>query len=130
MRPTKEIERCLAYIPPGLRDSVLELRNIIQALAPGVTEVIQRKGFTYYYKERGGPVSAGVCQIALYPDHIRLAFIHGAFLPDPQGLLKGSEQYKRHVVLVSFEEAPWEALSELIRASARFDPREVGGGEL
>lgn len=127
MRPTKEIERCLAYIPPGLRDSVLELRNIIHALAPGVTEVIQRKGFTYYYKERGGPVSAGVCQIGLYPDHVRLAFIHGAFLPDPQGLLRGSEKYKRHVVLVSFEEAPWEALTELIRASARFDPKKIGG---
>jgi hypothetical protein len=125
MRPTKEIERCLAYIPPGLRDVVLELRNIIQAAAPTVTEEIQRQGFTYYYKERGGPVSAGVCQIGLSSQAIRLAFIHGAFLPDPEGLLRGREKYKRYIELDSYEQAPWEALAELIKASARFDPREI-----
>jgi hypothetical protein len=55
--------------------------------------------------------------------HVQLAFIHGSFLPDPHGLLQGNTQYKRFVRIYSYEEAPWEALKELIQASSRFDPR-------
>ena len=91
-RPTREIELCLQYLPAELRDIVLELRSLIVSVAPTAKEVIQRKGFTYYDEDRGGPVSAGICQIALQSDHIRLAFVHGAFLPDPQGLLEGNEK--------------------------------------
>ncbi len=84
-----------------LQDIILELRNIIVAVAPGVTEKGHSRGFSYYYKERGGPVSAGVCQIIIFEDHIRLAFIHGGFLPDPKHLLEGETLYKRNVRLYS-----------------------------
>ena len=83
MQPTRDMEIYLAHLSPELRDIVFELRSIIVTLAPTATETIHRKGFSYYYAERGGPVSAGICQINLHGDHIRLAFIHGAFLPDP-----------------------------------------------
>lgn len=123
LRPTAEVELCLQRTPPELRDLVLELRSLILAVAPDITERIQRRGFTYYQAARGGPVSAGLCQIGLENDHIRLAFVHGAFLPDPKGLLEGPAAYKRFVRLASFEQAPWEDLRDLLAASARFDPR-------
>src|SRR5512137_2598528 len=114
MQSTRDIEIYLAHLPTELQDIVLELRDIIASVAPTATETIHRKGFTYYYAERGGPVSAGVCQINLQRDHIRLAFIHGAFLPDPKGLLEGDRLYKRYVKLYSFERAPWDDLQNLI----------------
>ncbi len=122
MRPTREIELCLQYMPAGLRDIVLELRSLVVSVAPTATEVIHRKGFTYYDEDRGGPVSAGICQIGLQPDHVRLAFVHGAFLPDPQHLLEGDEKAKRYVKLFSYDQAPWDDLKALIIASAQFDP--------
>ena len=122
MRPTHEIELCLQYISTEFKDIVLELRSIIVSVAPTATEVIHRKGFTYYDAKRGGPVSAGICQIGFQSDHIRLAFIHGAFLPDPKGLLEGTEKYKRFVKLYSYAQAPWEDLKALIIASVHFDP--------
>ena len=125
MQPTRDIEIYLAYLPPELRDIVLELRSIIASIAPTATETIRRRGFTYYHAERGGPVSAGICQIDLQRDHIRLAFIHGAFLPDPQGLLEGDRLNKRYVKIYSFDQAPWDDLQELIAASAHFDPRSI-----
>jgi hypothetical protein len=125
MQPTRDIEIYLAHLPIELQDIVLELRNIIASVAPGATETIHRKGFSYYYAERGGPVSAGICQINLQDDHIRLAFIHGSFLPDPQGLLKGDQRYKRYVKIASFDQAPWDDLRNLITASAHFDPRSI-----
>ena len=125
MQPTRDIELYLAHLAPDLRDIVFELRGIIAAIAPTATETLHRHGLTYYHAERGGPVSAGICQIGLQRDHIRLAFIHGAFLPDPQGLLEGDRLYKRYVKIYSFDQAPWDDVQELITASANFDPRSI-----
>ncbi len=127
MQPTRDVEtyltRMAPYLPAELRDIVFELRSIVATIAPTATETLHRHGFTYYYAERGGPVSAGICQINLERDHIRLAFIHGAFLPDPKGLLQGDRLAKRYVKITSFDRAPWEDLQDLIMASAHFDPR-------
>jgi hypothetical protein len=125
MLPSRSLDRFLQQTPPHLQDIVIELRNIIASVAPGATETVLWKGLSYYFKERGGPVSAGVCQIGIHEDHIRLAFIHGAFLPDPKGLLEGDSQYKRFVRIQSYEDAPWEDLKELIAASSHFDPRSL-----
>ncbi len=129
MQPTRDIEVYLTHasphLSPDLRDIVFELRSIIVSIAPTATETLHRKGLTYYYAERGGPVSAGICQINLERNHIRLAFIHGAFLPDPKGLLRGDRLYKRYVKITSFDQAPWDDLQALIAASAKFDPRSL-----
>jgi hypothetical protein len=125
MLPERYIEKYLQQVPAELRDIVLEIRNLVACVAPSATESQHGRGFSYYYKERGGPVSAGICQIGIYSDHIRLGFIHGAFLPDPQGLLVGKPKYKKHVRIYHFEEAPWEYLKQLIIASSRFDPYTI-----
>lgn len=125
MFPSHAIEQYLEFTPPELADIVRELRNLVAEIAPQATERLHSRGLTYFDAARGGPVSAGICQIAIYPDHVRLALIHGAFLPDPLGLLQseGERLAKRFVRLTSYEAAPWEALRDLIAASARYDPR-------
>ena len=123
MQPTRDIEHYLAHLPIELQDIVLELRNIIATIAPTATETRHRKGFSYYYAEHGGPVSAGICQILIIRDHIELAFIHGAFLPDPKKLLEGKSHYKKFVRISSYDEAPWDDLKKLIAASFHFDLR-------
>ncbi len=122
MLPERFIEKHLQYVSPELRDIVLEIRNIVASIAPGATERQHSRGFSYYHKERGGPVSAGICQIGIFRDHVRLGFIHGAFLPDPQGLLVGEPKYKKHIRLYHYNEVPWDYLRQLISASSRFDP--------
>ena len=128
MQATRDFELCLTQLAPyltaDLRDIVFELRSLVVASAPTATETMHRKGFSYYYAERGGPVSAGICQINLHGDHIRLAFNHGAFLPDPKGLLCGDDRLvKRYVKIAAFDQAPWDDLQNLIAAAAQFDPR-------
>src|SRR5512137_824396 len=103
------IEKYLEHFPPELHDIVWELRNIVASVAPAATEVARRNGLTYFHQQRGGPVSAGICQIIICSNSIRLAFIHGAFLPDPESLLAGDRKYKRYVRIDSYEQAPWEA---------------------
>ena len=125
MLPFHQIESFLQHTPPHLQDIVLELRNIIASVAPDAAEVVRWGGLSYFHEGRGGLVSAGICQIGIGGDHIRLDFIHGAFLPDPHRLLHGTQKVKRFVRIESYEDAPWESIRELITASAKFDPRSL-----
>jgi len=112
-------------MPVNLQDIVLELRNVIVSVAPDAVEVIRWGGLSYFHEGRGGVVSAGICQIGIHKDHIRLAFIHGAFLPEPRKLFEGTQKYKRYIRLTSYDEAPWDYLEQLIGAASQFDPRTL-----
>ena len=125
MLPIHEIESFLIRIPIDLQDIVLELRNIIASVAPDAVEVIRWGGISYFHEGRGGIVSAGICQIGLKEDYIRLDFIHGIFLSDPKHLLEGTQKVKRFVKIRSFNEAPWDDLKQLIEESSRFNPRTL-----
>ena len=128
MLPFHQVETFLQHTPVQLQDIVLELRNIIVSIAPDAVEVVRWGGLSYFHEGRGGIVSAGICQIGIHEDYVRLDFIHGAFLPDPHHLLHGTQKAKRFVRIETYEDAPWEYLKELITASAKFDPRSLASG--
>ncbi len=125
MLPFHHIETFLQHTPLYLQEIVLELRNIIASVAPDATEVIRWGGLSYFHEGRGGIVSAGICQIEIRKEHVRLAFIHGAFLPDPRKLLHGTQKYKRFTKIDSYDNAPWDDLKELISSASKFDPRSI-----
>jgi hypothetical protein len=123
MLPIREIETFLQQAPPRFQEIVLELRNIIASVAPDSNEVVRWGGLSYFHKGGGGFVSAGICQIRIHSDHVRLAVIHGAFIADPYHLFEGIQKYKRFVRIESYDSAPWESLKKLIISASRFDPR-------
>lgn len=120
-----EIETFIQHTPASLQDIVFELRNLIASVAPDAVEVIRWGGLSYFHAAGGGLVSAGICQIGLHSDHVRLAFIHGAFLPEPRGLFEGTQKYKRFIRLTSFEDVPWDYLKQLIAEASKFNPRAL-----
>ena len=122
MLPNRYIEQVLQRARPDFQEIALELRNIIVSVAPTAIETALWKGLSYYHAERGGPVSAGICQISVHEDHVRLGFVHGAFLPDPRSLLEGDRKAKRFLRITSYDSAPWDYIEELITASSKFDP--------
>lgn len=125
MLPIHEITTFLQHSPAHLQDIVLELRNIIASTAPDAVEAIRWGGLSYFHEGRGGIVSAGICQIGIHKNHIRLAFIHGAFLPEPRKLFEGTQKYKRYIRIETYDDAPWDYLEQLIDAASRFDPRTL-----
>ena len=125
MLPIHQVELFLERTPAHLQEIVLELRNVIVSVAPDAVEVVRWGGLSYFHAGGGGIVSAGICQIGIHTDHIRLAFIHGAFIPDPRNLFEGTQKYKRFVRIQSYDEAPWDYLKQLILVSSQFDPRSV-----
>lgn len=122
MLPYHAIEGFLKFTSPALSEIVLELRNIVSEIAPDAIEDIRKGGLVYYFGS-GGPVSAGICGIGIKPDHIRLYFTHGAFIPDRSHLLRGSGKAMRYLRLTNFDSVPWEEIRKLIKDHADFDPR-------
>jgi hypothetical protein len=125
-RSYTEIERFLSFTPLGVKEIALELRNLIAAACPQATERILWGGLSYHDPAKGGPVKGAICQIELKKDHVRLGFIHGARLNDPDSLLSGRRLSKRYVLVNSYEDAPWEAISALIQEAAGLDPLTFG----
>jgi len=125
---TLEIERFLSAKPACLRDIALELRNLVAVAAPEASERISWGGLNYFDSRRGGPVRAAICQIEVHADHVRLSFIHGIHLDDPDRLLVGDRLSKRYIRIDSYDEAQWDAYKRLIEAAARFDPAAVAHG--
>jgi hypothetical protein len=125
MLSLREIELFLRRTPGPLQDIVWELRNLIASVGPDTEEVIRWGGLSYFHAGGGGVVSAGICQIAIEKDHVRLAFIHGAFLSEPRGLFEGTQKYKRYIRLKSYDDAPWDYLRALIETASKFDPRAL-----
>jgi len=116
------LEGQLRHLPQDWLDTIIEVRNIVSGVCPQAVERLDRNGITYYDAERGGPVRAGICQVFYGEDHLRLAFIHGVFMPDPAHLLQGDTYPKRYVKLGPYNAIPWDDVTALITAHAAFDP--------
>lgn len=132
--PYAEVERFLSFTRPDLRDIALELRNLVSSACPTATERILWGGLSYHNSEKGGPGKGAICQIELASNHVRISFIHGVRLRDPDALLGGDRLSKRYVAVDSYARAPWDAIHRLIEEAAELDPSDFGplpsvGGE-
>ena len=124
-RSLSEVERILQFKHRELVDIALELRNIVVKVTPSATERINFRGLTYYDLKKGGPVKGGICGIEIRDTCVRLSFIHGVFLDDPNSLLEGDRLYKRYYEISSYDDALWDDIEKLIVASARFDCTKI-----
>lgn len=121
-----EVEGFLAFKRPELRDIALELRNIVSSVCPAASEKILWGGLSYHNPTKGGPVKGAICQIGVTMDQVRISFIHGARLSDPDSLLTGNQLSKRYLAIESYEQAPWDAIRSLIEEAADLDPSNFG----
>jgi len=93
----------------------------VARVTPSATERISSRGFTFYDADKGGTITGGICFVDIQDDHVRLRFGLGAFLDDPQSLLKGDRLYMRYLDIPSFDDAPWTDIEALIQESANLD---------
>jgi hypothetical protein len=75
--------------------------------------------------------SDAIVSLAIYPGWVNLYFLHGAALPDLDGLLKGGGNQGRYIRLNSAEEIGAPGIAELLRealARAKTPLPETGKG--
>jgi hypothetical protein len=117
-----EVEHFLSFTPPEVRDIVVELRSLVSSVCPNATERILWGGLSYHDSVKGGPVKGAICQIQLDRNHVRISFIHGVRLRDPDSLLEGDQLSKRYLPILSYDRAPWDTIRGFIEEAAALDP--------
>ena len=113
------IRDLLALQSPGARRTFRELRRLILTVAPGADETIAFGCPCYSRPGRFfGVIGGNICLIELPRRRplIALSFLHGASLPDPRGLLRGSAKSKRYILIPDLAAA--RRALPLIRAAA------------
>lgn len=116
------IAEVLAECPDDVCDLTLELREFVRSVVPEARETVRWEGLFYTRPGEDGFVKADVCRIAPREDGVHLGFVHGALLPDPDGLLKGDRKYMRYVKLHTAGDIRCGPLRKLLRASFKFRP--------
>ena len=117
-----ELAEFLSRCDGDRADTVLALREMILAELPQVHEAIRFHSLCYFKPDRPfGAIGGHVCMISVRHGGIDLGFIHGAFLADPQGLLKGTAKSKRCIRIESSAAARRPALRALIRRAHAYE---------
>jgi hypothetical protein len=100
---------------------VTALREMVLTQAPGASEALRFGALSYFLAGRPfASIGGNICMIEIKPDgSVRLSFIHGAELDDPDRLLLGSGKAKRYLLIGSPRDARRPAVRALVRAAAR-----------
>ena len=118
-----DIAKLLNDCPNELCDLALELREFVLEVAPELAETIAFHSLCYFKPGRPyGVIGGHVCGIGARDGCLHLGFIHGASLPDPDGLLQGTGKAKRHIELRSPKDIRRRAFKKLIHAAIAHEP--------
>jgi len=103
-----------AYINglPGWQQEVCrELRDVIHAADPDVTETIKRTRQPYFV------LDGNVCALLAAKDHVNLFLYDGAIVPDPDGIITAGQENKtaRTVAVRNGEKINRRALTAMLR---------------
>ena len=82
-----------------------ELRELVHAADPGVTETIKRTRLPYFV------LDGNVCALLAAKDHVNLFLYDGAIVPDPDGIITAGHDNKTARTVAVYE-------GETINASA------------
>ncbi len=107
-------EDILSSQPPPVASLANRLRAIIAEAVPEAKETAYPGWRAIGYRH---PKSGYFCGIFPLGDHVKLYFEYGAFLPDPNGMLKGATKQTRYVVIRSAKDIKIAPLKRLMEAA-------------
>lgn len=119
-----EVQALLDGMGATPRSIVLALRGVVLRTVPHAMESVVWSSLSYHRPEVGGRVKGAICQIVAKRGQVRLDFIHGKWLNDPDCLLQGNGVSKRYVVLDSVADAERPEIVAWIRQAAALDPKQ------
>jgi hypothetical protein len=115
------VDAYLATLPDWQARLGQDLRDLIHAAVPDVTETIKRTVRPYFVHH------GNICAFLATKDHFNLFLYDGAIVPDPDGIITGGHDNTtaRTVAFWPDDEIPREALTTMLRRIAANN--EAGG---
>jgi len=105
------------YAPP-IRQLALRVRDLVlREIAPSHENIYDAYSAVAMGYGTSDRLKDGICHVAVYAKHVNLGLNHGARLPDPHGVLKGSGNRIRHITITSIEDLERPAVRECLQAA-------------
>jgi hypothetical protein len=125
--PERQLAGFIARFSPEVARVAKAARARVRKLLPNAFELVYDNynalALAYGPSERTSEV---VLSIALYPRWVSLFFARGATLADPSGVLRGSGNQMRHVVLDRIEVLDSGPVLALIETAVATHPKSFG----
>lgn len=108
------IAEFLAGYPPQVQTVSREICAMVRRAMPGAHEIVYatQNHIGYGTSESRRDL---VCYVCPLRDYVRLGFMYGTSLDDPERLLVGEGVRLRHIKIRSLEEARRPAIEDLVR---------------
>ena len=127
LTPERQLATFIAKFSPEVARVAKAARTRVRKLLPSAFELVYDNynalALAYGPSDRTSEV---VLSIALYPRWVSLFFARGAKLPDPSGVLRGSGNQMRHVVLERIELLDSGPVRTLIQTAVATHPKPFG----
>ncbi len=107
------IEAFLAGYSPEVQAISRKLRTMVKSTLPQAYEILvaNHNYIGYAYNES---IGVRICYVCPMKDYVRLGFMFGTHLADPEQLLEGTGKRMRHVKVKSVKDANHPALERLV----------------
>jgi hypothetical protein len=134
LTPAEQLDGFIDAYAPEIAGRTREVLAAMRRRLPRAVEMVYDGyaalaiGFGETDKASDAPFS-----IAVYPRWVNLCFLHGAGLPDPEGLLRGEGKQVRTIRLDDANDLDAPALRALMAAAlecAAWEPRGKGPGPM
>jgi hypothetical protein len=107
------VDAYIASLPPWQQDVCRDLRELIHAAHPGISETVKRSVRPYFVSD------GNVCAILAAKDHVNL-FLYDPTVPDPEGVINQGHGNATARAIQIYEGQPInrKAIIEIVRAIA------------
>jgi hypothetical protein len=86
--PDPRVDAYIEGLPGWQQDICREVRDLVHAADPEVTETIKRSTRPYFV------LLGNVCALLAAKDHVNVFLYDGAIVPDPEGIITGGHDNK------------------------------------
>lgn len=114
--PANPVEHFLTHFPAPVSALAAAARVLIRDVMPAVVEMVDEPAHMLGYG-LDRTYKGAVCGIVLYSAYINIMLAHGASLPDPHGLLRGTGKKARHLRIAAVEQLSAPGVRELLQAA-------------
>jgi hypothetical protein len=110
------IETFLAGYSPEVQASSRKLRAMVKSAMPQAQEILVAR-HNYIGYSFSASTGDRICYICPMKDYVRLGFMFGTHLVDPEQMLEGTGKRMRHVKVKTMNDASHPALKRLAEAA-------------
>ena len=105
------VDAYINALPGWQQDICREVRHLVHATDPEVTETIKRSTQPYFV------LRGNICALLAARDHVNVFLYDGAIVPDPDGIITAGHENKtaRTVAFKHGEPIPQRALDTMLR---------------